>query len=190
MINQQKLFSRFKNQPWKTANLGQASVPTQITEFMSCWGDSNANEKDVLFLSVENNCRLEEQIFLQGGLNTGGIELEFEWLEGKSLSQHRFYSLYTDSITGAGAGNKAGKIDVTNYRCQEDKVTNIHGVSSKTVLCFRAYKDYQQLYDVLFVSATLDHEDKGLISHFTLAGVGRESALAFTQKVMDSIEWQ
>lgn len=190
MVNQQRLFSRLKNQAWKTANLGQASVPAQITEFISCWGDSNANDTDVLFLSVENRCRLDEQIFLHSGLNTGGVELEFEWLEGKALSQHRFYSFYTDSITGAGAGNKAGKIDVTNYRCQEDKVTNIHGVTSKTVLCLRAYKEYQQLYDVLFVAATLDHKDKGLISHFTLAGVGKESTLAFTKKFMDSIEWQ
>ncbi|WP_158969557.1 serine protease [Paraglaciecola sp. L3A3] len=190
MDNQQRLFSRLKNQNWKTASLGKASVPSQVTEFVSCWGDSNANNKDALFLSVENRCRLDEQIFLHSDLNTGSLELDFEWLEGKSLGQHRFYSFYTDSITGAGPGNKAGKVDITNYRCQQDKVTNIHGVSSKTVLCLRAYKDFDKLYDVLFVAATLDHDENGLISHFTLAGVAKESALTFTKKFMDSIEWQ
>lgn len=190
MDNQQRLFSRLKNQTWKTADLGLVIIPSQVTEFMSCWGDSNANEKDALFLSVENRCRMDEQIFVHAGLTTGGVELDFEWLDGKDLGSHRFYSFYTDSITGAGAGNKAGKIDVSNYRCQEDKVTNIHGVSSKTVLCTRAYKEFDQLYDVLFVAATLDHEKKGLISHFTLAGVAKDSALTFTQKFMDSIEWQ
>ncbi|MDU0355364.1 serine protease [Paraglaciecola aquimarina] len=190
MANQQRLFSRLKNQNWKTASLGKASIPSQITEFVSCWGDSNANNKEALFLSVENRCRIDEQIFLHSGLNTGGVELEFEWLDGKSLGQHRFYAFYTDSITGAGAGNKAGKVDVTNYQCQEDKVTNIHGVSSKTILCLRGYKEFDKLYDVLFVSATLDHDNSGLISHFTLAGVAKDSAQTFTKKFMDSIEWQ
>lgn len=191
MQNQHKLFSRLKNQIWKSTRLGEAIIPGQITEFIPCWGDSNANDKEVLYLSVENSCRVDEQqIFLHNGLETGGIEIDFQWLKSKSLSQHRFYSFYTDNITGARAGNKAGKVDVTNYRCQEDKVTNIHGVTSKTVFCLRAYKEYQQIYDVLFVAATLDHEDKGLVSHFTLAGVAKDSALDFTQKFMDSIQWQ
>ncbi len=191
MQNQHRLFSRLKNQNWKMTKLGEAIIPAQMTEFMPCWGDSNANDKDVLYLSVENSCRVDEQqIFLHSSLETGGIEIDFQWLKSKGLSQHRFYSFYTDNITGARAGNKASKADVTNYRCQEDKVTNIHGVTSKTVLCLRAYKEYQQLYDVLFVAATLDHDDKGLVSHFTLAGVAKTSALDFTQKFMDSIKWQ
>ena len=69
-------------------------------------------------------------------------------------------------------------------------MTNINDVTNKTVLCLRAYKDFEKLYDVLFVAATLDHSQQGLISHFTLAGVSKESALVFTQKFMDAIAWQ
>jgi S1-C subfamily serine protease len=188
--NQQTLFSRIKNQTWKMGQLGRAIVPIEVTEFVSCWGDSNANDSEALYFSVASRCRIDEEIFLHRGLTSGGLELEFEYLEGKSMGSHRFYSFFTDSITGAGAGNKAGKIDVTNYRCQEDKVINIHGVENKTVLCLRAYKEYPSLYDVLFVSASLDFNEKGLIGHFTLAGVDKASALSFTQKFMDSIEWQ
>jgi hypothetical protein len=176
--------------PWPTANLGKGRVPAQITDFISCWGGSNANEQKPLFLSVENRCQLDEQIFVHGGLQTGGLELEFEWLDGKSMGEHRFYAFYSDSITGALAGNKASQSDVTNYSCQQDKVTNIHAVTSKTVLCLRAYKEFDQLYDALFIAASLDHKQQGLISHYTLAGVTQASVQLFTQQFMDSITWQ
>lgn len=190
LANQQRLFSLLNSQPWDTSALGEALIPSKITDFISCWGGSNTSDKEALFLSVENRCQLDEQIFVHKGLRTGGLEIEFEWLDGESLGEHRFYSFYTNSITGAGAGNNATKTDVTNFKCQQDKVTNINGVSNKTLLCFRAYKEFDQLYDVLFVAATLDHYQQGLISHYTLAGVSKDSALNFTQKFMDAIAWQ
>lgn len=190
LANQNRLFSLIDNHPWETSELGEAMVPSKITDFISCWGGSNTSDKEALYLSVENRCQLDEQIYLHHGLRTGGLELEFEWLDGKSLGEHRFYNFYSQSITGAGAGNNATKTDVTNYRCQQDKVTNINGVTNKTVFCLRAYKEFEQLYDVLFVAATLDHSQQGLISHYTLAGVSKESALVFTQKFMDAIAWQ
>jgi hypothetical protein len=176
--------------PWKTNVLGEALVPSNITDFISCWGGSNTSDKEALYLSVESRCQLDEQIFLHSGLRTGGLELEFEWIDGKSLGEHRFYNFYTQSITGAAASNNASKTDVTNFKCQQDKVTNKNDVTNKTVFCIRAYKEFDQLYDVLFVAASLDHKQQGLISHYTLAGVTKDSALAFTQKFMDAISWQ
>jgi serine protease Do len=190
MQNQTELLSKLQNATWQMAPLGQANVPTKIGEFLSCWGDSNTNNEEALFLSVENRCRLDEQIFLHGGLRSGGIELEFEWLNGQKLGENRFYSLYNSSVIGAGAGNAVTKTDVTNYQCENSKVTNKNNVSSKTVLCVRAYKEFAELYDVLFIGATLDHKEQGLISHFTLAGVAKDSALSFTKQFMDAIEWQ
>jgi hypothetical protein len=188
--NQNSLFSHISEQTWEKKQLGKAMVPTKVTDILSCWGDSNSSNEEALFLSVENRCRLDEQIYLHNGFTTGRLELEFEWLDGEELGQHRFYALYSDSISGAGAGNRVSKADVTNFHCQQDKVTNVNNVTSKTVLCLRAYKDFASLYDVLFIGATLDHEQQGLISHFTLAGVTQDSALSFTQQFMDSISWQ
>ena len=190
LANQNKLFSLLNNQTWETSKLGDAMIPSKISDFISCWGGSNTSDKEALYLSVENRCQLDEQIYLHHGLRTGGLEVEFEWLDGKSLGEHRFYNFYSQSITGASAGNNATKTDVTNFRCQQDKITNINGVTNKTILCLRAYKEFDQLYDVLFVAATLDHSQQGLISHYTMGGVTKESALVFTQKFMDTVSWQ
>ncbi|MFT5677342.1 MAG: serine protease Do [Paraglaciecola sp.] len=190
MQNQQRLFTLLNQQTWQTSELGQAMVPTKVSDFMSCWGDSNTSNKDAQFLSVENTCRMDEQIYLANHLRTGGLELEFEWLNGKKLGEHRFYKLYSNSISSASAGNAASKTDVTKYQCQQDKIINVNDVTNKTVFCLRAYKEFADLYDVLFIAATLDHRQQGLISHFTLAGVAKEPALAFTKQFVDAISWQ
>ena len=190
LSNQAELISKLQTSEWQYSILGKAIVPTQIGEILSCWGDSNNSDDEALFLTVENRCHLDEQVYLHNGLRSGGIELEFEWIDGRQLGEHRFYSLFSKSVTGAGAGNIATKADVTNYQCEQDKVANQHGVNSKAVLCVRAYKDFDGLYDVLYISATLDHQEQGLISHFTLAGVAMDTALSFSKQFMDAIAWQ
>ncbi|WP_339770931.1 serine protease [uncultured Paraglaciecola sp.] len=190
MENQRQLFSRLELGVWKSSNLGGAIIPTPDGELLACWGDSNSADQEALYLSVEKRCRLDEDIFLHGGLRTGGVEIEFEWLESERLGTHRFYEFFTDSIAGAGAGNQASKNDVNNYQCKQDIVTNHHQVKTKSTFCLRAYKEFPHLYDVLYIGATLNHDSQGLISHFTLAGVSQDSAMRFTKQFMGAIAWQ
>lgn len=188
--NQSKLVNRLTENQWSTSQLGKAQVPDKIVDFISCWGGSNSKDKKALYLSVENRCRLDEQVYINNRFRTGALEMEFEWLTSQELSSHRFYNFYTKSISGAGPGNAASKEDVTNYQCQDNLVRNIHDVNSKSILCLRAYKDFAGLFDVLYIGASIDHKQQGLISHFTLAGVDEASAKQFTQHFMDAIEWQ
>jgi serine protease Do len=189
MLNQKNLITQLTATPWSSSKLGHAEVPDGIADFISCWGNSNSSDKEAYYLSVENRCQLDEQIYLHNNLRTGTLEMEFESLSSDELNSHRFYNFYSQSIAGAGPGNAAGKSDVTNFQCQHDIVQNKHQATSKTVLCLRAYKDFAGLYDVLFIAANIDDAQQGLISHFTLAGVDKSSALTFTRQFMDSIIW-
>ncbi|GAC34938.1 S1 family peptidase [Paraglaciecola polaris] len=190
MKNQQRLFDRLEHGVWKSSDLGGAKIPTLEGAMLSCWGDSNSADQEALYLSVENRCRLDEEIFLHGGLRTGGIEIEFEWLESAEFGAHRFYDFFSGSTSGAGAGNQAGKNDVSNYQCKQDIVTNTHQVKTKSTFCLRAYKEFPHLYDVLYIGATLNHDSQGLISHFTLAGVSQDSAMRFTKQFVGALAWQ
>lgn len=190
MDNQQRLFERLEHEEWKLNELGGAKIPTLTGPLLSCWGDSNSADQEALYLSVENRCSLDEEIFLHGGLRTGGIEIEFEWLESDEFGAHRFYDFFSGSISGASAGNHAGKNDVSNYQCKQDIVANNHDVKTKSILCLRAYNEFPHLYDVLYIGATLNHESQGLISHFTLAGVSQGSAMRFTKQFVGAIAWQ
>ncbi len=51
-------------------------------------------------------------------------------------------------------------------------------------------KDFQGLYDVLYLSASIDKNQQALVSHFTLAGVSQENAMTFTDKFMEAVSWK
>ena len=189
--NQEKLITTLLNSPWKNKTLENAIIPIIDVPFVRCWGDSNADKTDALFFAAVANCSLDENTFISSNFFTGSIEMEFRYLQAKEMSVNKFYHLYEQQIQRAGPGNKAGKEDVSQYQCHHDIVTpSNRTISTKSIFCTRGYKKFPQLFDVLFLSASIDKNKQALVSHFTIAGIEKSSALAFTDKFMESISWK
>jgi len=189
--SQDELVNALLTSPWQSKMLGNAKVPTIDVPFIRCWGNSNAEKQDAIVLSVVANCTLEENTFISSHFNTSTIEMEYQYLDAKSLPPLKFYHLYQQQIKRAGPGNKARKDDVTEYQCHHDLVMpENQTINTKSVFCTRNYKRFPQLYDVLFISGSIDKDKEALISHFTLAGVEQDSAMAFTKKFMEAIAWK
>ncbi len=112
-------------------------------------------------------------------------------MKAKSLSNTKFYHLFEQHISRAGPGNKATKEDVTEFQCHHDIVSADHQeMKNKSIFCTRAYKDFSQLFDVLYIGASIDKNGQALLSHFTIAGVEQENAMAFTKKFMEAVTWK
>ena len=58
------------------------------------------------------------------------------------------------------------------------------------VFCARAYKEYPELYDIVFLQGTVDDSQATFVSHFTLAGVSQKNAKAYARKFMGVSKWQ
>ena len=158
--------------------------------FIRCWGDSNADKADALILTAVANCSLDENTYLSSRFFTGAVEIEFRYMQAKGIGANKFYHLYQQQIAHAGAGNRAGKNNVTQYQCHNDLVMpDNQMINNKTVLCTRAYKKFPNLFDVLYLSASIDKNDQALVSHFTIAGIDKGNALAFTRKFMEAVSW-
>ena len=189
--NQQKLITTMLNSQWQSKQLGQGIIPAVDVPFIRCWGDSNADKADALILTAVAHCALDENTYLSAKFFTGSLEMEFRYMQAKELNASKFYHLYEQQIRRAGAGNKASKDDVSEYQCHNDIVTpSNQAINSKSIFCTRAYKQFPQLFDVLYLSASIDKNQQALISHFTIAGVEEDSALAFTRKFMESVSWK
>jgi len=189
--NQEKLISTLLNSEWQLKQLGEGLIPTVNVPFIRCWGDSNADKADALILTAVANCTLEENTFLSSHFFTGFLEMEFRYMQAKELSDTKFYTLYEQQIKRAGPANKARKEDVTEFQCQHDVVKpTLNGIKNKAIFCTRAYKDFSGLFDILYLAASIDKNDKALLSHFTVAGVTQDSAMAFTKKFMESVTWK
>ena len=188
--NQQKLFSTILTAEWKIKTLGNGVIPAIDVPFIRCWGESNADKTDALFLAAVANCSLDENTYISSRFFTSNLEMEFQYMQAKELSDTKFYHLYEKRIRRAGPGNKAGKDNVSEYQCHHDTVTpDNNAIENKTIFCTRSYKDFPKLFDVLYLAASIDKNNQALVSHFTIAGVEQTTALAFTRKFMESVKW-
>lgn len=188
---QKDLVSHLLNSNWQLKKLGEGIIPTVDVPFVRCWGESNADKSDALMMLAVANCSLEENTYIASNFFTGSLEMEFRYLQAKKLSSTKFYQLFQRQIARVMPGNKAGKDDVTEFKCQHDIVMPEHqGINNKSIFCTRAYRDFDDLYDVLYLGISIDRDDQALISHFTFAGIAQDSAQAFTKKFMESVSWK
>jgi len=192
MASQNKLMTAILNSPWQTKQLGEnGSIPIIDVPFVRCWGDSNTDKVDALILTAVANCSLDENTYLSSRFFTGSMEIEFRTMQAKDIGANKFYRLYQQQIARAGAGNRADKENVTQYQCHHDLIIpDNQAINSKTIFCTRAYKKFPNLFDVLYLSASIDKEKQALVSHFTIAGISKSNALAFTRQFMEAVSWK
>jgi hypothetical protein len=189
-VNQEQLIKTMLSIPWPQVELGAAKIPGQVADMLSCWGSSNNNDPKRLFTSIKQRCAMGEQVFVHQNFFSGEIEMEFELLGSIEVNQQRFYNLLQQAISSAQAANRASKIDVSNFQCRQGGFENQNALGQKAAFCTRAYKDFDGLYDVLYIAATVNDDNQSLISHFTLAGVSQESSIQFAKRFMESASWQ
>jgi serine protease Do len=190
--NQEKIISDLLKKEWMTSQFRGATIPNEIAGYIRCWGSSDI-EDDIAYENFMSICSQDEYIFLSGSFTTGSIVYQFNWLESEELNIFQFYNLFQSQIENVFPDNYAGKDDVTNFKCHEDFLSkdSKQGVEivTKGTFCARKYKEYPGLFDVLYLGATVQDNKKGLLSHFTLAGVSMDMAIKFTKKFLSNITW-
>jgi len=189
MADQQQKFGQMLALPWLTMPLGDADVLQELSPYVKCWGGSNSSDNKAQHLRADRSCSSEDNVYLNSGFNTGAIEYQFFWLEADKLNSLQFYNFYQSLYADFMPGNRGGEEDVTQFECDNNFVASGTGRRTKVVVCLRAYNDYPDLYDMLFLQGTVDHSDQAFLSHFTLAGVNKPNSLAFARKFMEVSQW-
>jgi hypothetical protein len=180
VANQRALVAAMLERPWPTEPLGEATVVGELRPFVKCWGDSS--DEDQLFRWVSSSCRSGRQILLDDDFGTGVVAYQFFWLEPHELSWPRFRRHYQSLFSAFVPDNAAGEDDVTEFACEELFVRDASDHVDKAVLCVRSYLEYPELYDALYLRGSVDESEHAFVSHFTLAGMARESIAAFLER--------
>ncbi len=178
--------------PWQREDLRDvAEVLGEFGPDISCWGRSNEDNDEAEHLQLLLSCYNANNIFLKSRFNTGQLHVSFFYYGAREMNPREFYDLISGS--GFQPDNRAGSQDVTNFDCEQAYLDDwaVEGESGyrQVALCFRAYKQMEGLYDALFYLFQ-GRDDEALVSHFTLAGVDRESAMAFTEKFLEQAQWK
>jgi len=86
-------------------------------------GDADRNE-DNLFESISQQCSSEDDLYLSRSHTTGVVSYHHTYLRSGQLGRTRFYNLYQTMFVDAYDQVRAGKEDVSKYRCESGFVEN------------------------------------------------------------------
>jgi hypothetical protein len=108
-------------------------------------------------------------------------------LTAGSLNRFAFYSLFENSFS-VDDGRIGSREDLTDYVC-ETRFTETNEVPIKLAFCARSYRKMPRLYDVSIVAATLDANDRGLVTSMMLGGFSFENAIQIAQRHLEVLSW-
>lgn len=179
-------FSRMLQSDLPRTTLGPYRVPDRLGEFMRCWGRSE-NPHNKLYRGSAQNCSADDSIFVFDGVRTGSIYFEHVLLESRGLNWFRFYNMLETRYAAARAGIPGPEEDFTAFRCQSDFVAQA-GLDLRAVLCVRAYKRLEGLYDFWLRAITLDSYERALQATLTFSGVSFDNGSRFARRYLESID--
>lgn len=180
--------TRILNEEWSFENIGEFSVPSELSRSIRCWDSSRLPEKEDLFRSFFTRCSNERSIYLDSGLEVGTLDYEYNWLETDSLHPARFYNRY-EYINSSMLGSNANQNDVTNFSCNT-RFVNVSKQEFKMSICRRDYLHYAGLSDVLITMVMVGHKSKGFIFNLDMVGTDFNIALQLFQKMLGEFKWK
>lgn len=188
MAYQDELSRRFIAQAWRGADHDRYRLPVPQEEFMRCWGRGTpADSKGLEF--QRSQCRMEHAIFINGGLQTGFLNMAHEAYDGEKLGAVRFAKQYTASFRNENLGRPDKHR--TAPHCKEDFVQQANGSGPplRAVVCLRAYRKLKGLHDLSVLVTTVDGRTEGALGRFDAHGVSFDNALRLSAHYLGGFGW-
>jgi serine protease Do len=187
IADQQEFYQGILNTPLLNKQIGKLTVAGKLVESLHCWGHT-ADEEDARYEAVHQHCRSEDDIFISDRLQAGEFNYDIEFMHSTELNRFQFYNLLEERFTHPAFYNANNKEDVTNYRCH-DGVISLASGSWKTSTCFRAYKNYADLYDASMIMVSMDFPGHAAIVKMGATAITFSNAQAIFKRIMENVEW-
>jgi serine protease Do len=184
LSHQRALVDRLLATPLTLKPMGPYQVPVRESEQMRCWGRS-VNKTEQSFTVDDTSCSMESAIFISSSLQTGQIGIRHQFLRSTGLDTLRFAQLAGSSFKNEHFGT--GKsTSMTGPKCTEQFVKN-RSLPLRAVLCVRAYRKFDGLYDFALLTASTDSGQMSLQSRFDAHGVSYPNGLRLGRAFLDAL---
>jgi hypothetical protein len=184
LSHQNALIDNVLSEPFSLKILGNYQVPVRESEQMRCWGRSNDN-KDSSYDFNAVDCSMESAIYVSDQLQVGHISIRHEYLKATQLDSLRFSALISQAFKNENFGNNKDK-NLTAPMCKEQFVANA-SLPLRAVLCVRAYREFEGLYDFSLLTATTDDRLSNLQSRLDASGVSYDNGLRIGHAFLNQI---
>jgi serine protease Do len=170
----------------KTVKLGRYQVPTQPTPFFRCWADAE-RKPSLTYETINHNCSTDDYLYISGDQQSGVVSVSHELVTSRQLNMLRFYSLYS-GIFARDKTPSGEREHVTKWKCSTTTIDAGSG-PARTVLCVRAYRKLNGLYDAVLKAAPLGRHGSGIVSTLTLSGVTYDNIGVLSRRYVERMSW-
>ncbi len=170
---------------WKTQALGAYRIPVIPETLARCWGSASDSEKKNSRYETAR-CSLASDLYIDSSLRIGGVSTQHEYSTSTTLSALRYAHLRTKSFRNERFISGSQGKHRTASRCEEDFVKTA-ALTVRAVICVRAYKKFEGLYDFTAMTTSLDAAREGLESTLTLSGVDYARGLLESRRFIEAI---
>jgi hypothetical protein len=185
MDHQNVMLDALHKGQWPTEPLGPYRIPVIPNTLARCWGDaSDSSQKSFRYRSAR--CDLGSSVYLLDRLRAGSVSLQHQVSTSQTLSSLSFANVRSKSFSNERHLYASHNRHRTASRCTEDFVTTSH-LPMRTVVCVRAYRKLEGLYDISTLAVTLDADREGLESQLTLNGVDFARGIAESRRFIETI---
>jgi len=182
LVHQKAMIDQLLAKPLTAKAMGPYSVPVRESEQMRCWGRSN--DRDSFSVEV-TNCQMESSLFVSGSLQTGQVQIQHQYMKSTGLDEVRFAVLSSNSFKNENFGNYKDK-RLTGPTCTEQFVRN-GNLPMRAVMCVRAYRKFDGLYDFALLTSSTDEGKMNLQSRLDARGVSYENGLRASRAFLESL---
>jgi len=184
LAHQGVMVDRVLATPLSLRVLGPYQVPVRESDQMRCWGRSN-NRQDNPFVLNNIDCAMESAVYVSDQLQIGHVAIRHEFTKATDLDAIRFSALMSASFKNESFGSYKD-VNLTGPMCNERFVVN-KGLSMRAVLCVRAYRKFEGLYNFSLLTATTDESLINLQSRIDANGVSFENGMRLSKVFLESI---
>ncbi len=187
-MHQNTMAGQLLKAPLATRSMGDYRAPINETQGIRCWGD-DPSQPQLKYRYSRLTCHMESQVLVEDALQTGFISVRHEYFATEQLDSFRFLQFYSKSYRNESFGNYRHR-HWTGPECNDAfvKREGSGSVPLRAVLCVRASRKFEGLYEFALMAATVDDTRSGLHTRVDVSGVTLENGQRMVQAFLDAIE--
>ncbi len=188
LVHQDSFFSEDLFRSGRTVRIGDARLPSQLSTYFKCWGDSQYPERSPYHV-VNHGCSTDDYMYISDEHSSGIIRFGHRSITNDGMNPFRFNNLYSSLFKDTHHYIAGNEEEVTKFECKSGALRRGQ-ITFKTAFCARGYRKLKGLYDVVFKAAVLGADPSGLETELEVSGVSFEKAVSLTKGYLEMITWE
>lgn len=178
------MVNRLFDKPLTIKTFGPYQAPIREIDQMRCWGEP-INKQNSLLTIYQMKCAMGSSLSVSDKLKTGSVSIAHQFTHSTELGALRFAEYISSSFKAEKFGSHKDR-HRTRPVCTEKFLDN-KKLSMRAVICVRAYRKFEELYDFAVLTSTTDERLMNLESRLDVMGISYENGLRVSEIFLESI---